>query len=172
MTPQQGPQQQGPRQQGRSQQGPPHPVPLARLFAMAGRYLVERLHRRLAERGWHDIPPATGYVLLAARDGATTGGEIAQLMRTSKQAASKLLETLERRGFVERGGAAGDGRMKAVVLSEQGRGLLADVEEIYVELEAEWADLLGTDTLELIRGSLARALVDAYGGTLPAIGPN
>ncbi|WP_460491278.1 hypothetical protein [Dactylosporangium cerinum] len=32
------------------------PVPLARLFAMAGRYLVERLHQRLADRGWPDIP--------------------------------------------------------------------------------------------------------------------
>jgi DNA-binding MarR family transcriptional regulator len=148
------------------------PVPLARLFAMAGRYLVERLHQRLAERGWHDIPPAAGYVLLATRAGPTTGGEIAQLMRTSKQAASKLLESLERRGFVERGTAGEDGRMKAVVLTGQGRALLAAVEEIYVELEAEWAALLGADAIELIRTSLTRALIDAYGGTLPAIGPS
>jgi DNA-binding MarR family transcriptional regulator len=147
------------------------PVPLARLFAMAGRHLVERLHQRLADRGWHDIPPATGYVLLATRDGPTTGGEIAQLMRTSKQAASKLLEGMERRGFIERGGTGGDGRMKSVVLTGQGRDLLAAVEDIYAELEAEWADLLGAGTVELIRSSLTRALIDAYGGTLPAIGP-
>jgi DNA-binding MarR family transcriptional regulator len=147
-------------------------VPLARLFAMAGRYLVERLHQRLAERGWPDIPPATGYVLLAARTGPTTGGEIAQLMRTSKQAASKLLDTMERRGFVERGAAGADGRMKSVVLTDQGRALLAAVEDIYIELESDWAALMGHDTLELIRTSLTRALVDAYGGALPAIGPS
>jgi DNA-binding MarR family transcriptional regulator len=151
---------------------PAEGVPLARLFAMAGRYLVERLHQRLAETGWHDIPPATGYVLLATRAGPTTGGEIAQLMRTSKQAASKLLEALERRGFVARGATGGDGRMKSVVLTDQGRDLLAAVESIYVELESDWADLLGADTLELIRSSLTRALVEAYGGTLPAIGPS
>lgn len=152
---------------------PPPPVPLARLFAMAGRYLVERLHQRLAERGWPDIPPAAGYVLLATRAGPTTGGEIAQLMRTSKQAASKLLESLERRGFVERGATTGeDGRTKSVVLTDQGRALLAAVEDIYVELESAWAGLLGRDTLELIRTSLTRALVDAYGGALPAIGPS
>lgn len=148
------------------------PVPLARLFAMAGRYLVERLHQRLAERGWPDIPPAAGYVLLAARAGPTTGGEIAQLMRTSKQAASKLLDSLERRGLVERAAAGDDGRVKSVVLTGQGRALLAAVEDIYVELEAEWADLLGADTLDLVRTSLTRALIDAYGGTLPAIGPS
>ncbi|MFC4997790.1 MarR family winged helix-turn-helix transcriptional regulator [Dactylosporangium cerinum] len=148
------------------------PVPLARLFAMAGRYLVERLHQRLADRGWPDIPPATGYVLLAARTGPTTGGEIAQLMRTSKQAASKLLESMERRGFVERGAAGADARTKAVVLTDQGRALLAAVEDIYVELESDWAGLMGHDTLELIRTSLTRALIDAYGGTLPAIGPS
>lgn len=147
-------------------------VPLARLFAMAGRYLVERLHQRLADAGWHDIPPATGYVLLATRAGPTTGGEIAQLMRTSKQAASKLLEALERRGFVERGATGGDGRMKAVVLTDQGRALLAVVEDIYIELESDWAELLGADTIELIRGSLTLALTEAYGGTLPAIGPS
>jgi DNA-binding MarR family transcriptional regulator len=147
-------------------------VPLARLFAMAGRYLVERLHQRLAERGWRDIPPAAGYVLLAAREQPTTGGEIAQLMRTSKQAASKLLDSMQRRGFVERGSAPGDARMKAVVLTGEGRALLADVEQIYTELESEWAALLGADTLELIRTALTDALIDAYGGTLPAVGPN
>ncbi|WP_203850114.1 MarR family winged helix-turn-helix transcriptional regulator, partial [Dactylosporangium siamense] len=154
---------------------PVPPVPLARLFAMAGRYLVERLHQRLADRGWPDIPPATGYVLLAARTGPTTGGEIAQLMRTSKQAASKLLEAMERRGFVERGAAGADGadgRMKSVVLTDQGRELLTAVEDIYVELESDWAALMGRDTLELIRTSLTGALIDAYGGALPAIGPS
>src|SRR4051812_41699836 len=95
-------------------------VPLARLFAMAGSYLVEQLHLRLAHRGWPDIPPAAGYVLLAARTGPPTGGQIAQLMRTSKQAASKLLETLERRGLVERDANPADGRVKSVALSPQG----------------------------------------------------
>ncbi|GAB3827793.1 MarR family winged helix-turn-helix transcriptional regulator [Dactylosporangium cerinum] len=93
-------------------------------------------------------------------------------MRTSKQAASKLLESMERRGFVERGAAGADARTKAVVLTDQGRALLAAVEDIYVELESDWAGLMGHDTLELIRTSLTRALIDAYGGTLPAIGPS
>jgi DNA-binding MarR family transcriptional regulator len=148
------------------------PVPLARLFAMAGGYLVEQLHLRLAQRGWRDIPPAAGYVLLAARTGPTTGGQIAQLMRTSKQAASKLLEALEQRGLVERSTDADDGRVKSVALSPQGHELLGTVEDIYTELEAEWAELIGADTLETVRVSLTRALTDAYGGTLPAVSPS
>ena len=162
MTPESGP----------PQPQPPAPVPLARLFAMAGRYLVERLHQRLAERGWPDIPPATGYVLLAARTGPTTGGEIAQLMRTSKQAASKLLETLERRGFVERGAAGEDGRTKSVVLTGQGPRAPRRRRGHLPRARVRRAELIGDDTLELIRTSLTRALIDAYGGTLPAIGPS
>ncbi|MCU1617435.1 MAG: transcriptional regulator, MarR family, partial [Frankiales bacterium] len=44
-------------------------VPLARLFAMAYRLLVDGLHERLAERGWSDVRPAFGFVLLALQGG-------------------------------------------------------------------------------------------------------
>ena len=48
---------------------PVHPeVPLARLFAIAYRHLVVGLHERLVARGWRDVRPHYGYVLLACRD--------------------------------------------------------------------------------------------------------
>ncbi|MEV8515795.1 MarR family transcriptional regulator [Dactylosporangium sp. NPDC051484] len=146
-------------------------VPLARLFVMAGRLLVEQLHERLARRGWRDVPPSAGYVLLAARGGPTTGGQLAQLMRVSKQAASKALDQLEQRGFVERGALAEDGRVKTVALTPLGRDLLVAVEEIYVELEEEWTGVIGPEVVETIRDSLTRILMESYGGSLPAIGP-
>jgi hypothetical protein len=42
--------------------------PLARLFAIAYRLLIDSLHERLQARGWTDVRPAYGFVLLAARD--------------------------------------------------------------------------------------------------------
>jgi DNA-binding MarR family transcriptional regulator len=146
-------------------------IPLARLFTMAARALTDELHRRLRDRGWPAIPPATGYVLLACRDSPTTGGEVAALMRTSRQAASKLIEGLEAAGLVRRDIDDDDTRRKLVVLSERGRRLLAAVEEIYRELEREWAGVIGQRAIEGTRTSVTRALLHTYGGSLPAIGP-
>lgn len=146
-------------------------IPLARLFVMAARTLTDELHARLSLRGWAQLPEATGYVLLACRQGPTTGNEIAALMRTSKQAASKLLEGLEAAGLVERRPDELDTRRKVVALTAEGRELLATVEEVYVELEQEWADVLGRQALEETRARLTTALLHTYGGTLPAVGP-
>ena len=138
---------------------------------MAARLLVEQLHLRLADRGWPDVPPAAGYVLLAAREQPTTGREVAALMRTSKQAASKLLERLEADGLVERSGTGDDARVKAVALTSRGRQLLDTVEDVYRELEEEWAAVVGADAVEATRATVTAALVDAYGGSLPAVTP-
>ena len=146
-------------------------IPLARLFTLAARALVDELHRRLAARGWPDIPPAAGYVLLACRTSPSTGNEIAALMRTSRQAASKLIEGLAAAGLVERGTDESDSRRKPVALSARGQQLLAAVEELYAELEQEWADILGRPAVEDTRANVTRVLLHTFGGNLPAIGP-
>jgi DNA-binding MarR family transcriptional regulator len=125
-----------------------HPsVPLARLLAMAYRHLVVGLHERLAARGWRDVRPQYGYVLLACRDRPTTSGELAGMLGVSKQAASKLADAM-----VE-------------------EGLLVQVEDIYLELEQEWADVLGRPRVEQVRGGLVEVLTSAYGGELPPVRP-
>lgn len=146
-------------------------IPLARLFTIAARFLTDELHVRLSARGWPATPPAAGYVLLACRDSPTTGTEIAALMRTSKQAASKLLEGLEAAGLVERRPDGADTRRKVVALTARGRDLLATVEDIYAQLEGEWAGIVGEQAVETIRSHLTIALLRGFGGTLPAIGP-
>jgi DNA-binding MarR family transcriptional regulator len=147
-------------------------IPLARLFTMAAVSLVDELHLHLEDRGWPAVPQAAGYVLLACRDSPTTGSEIASLMRVSKQAASKLLEGLERAGLVERRPDDADVRRKVVALTARGRALLATVEDIYTELEGEWADVLGGPAVETIRTQVTTVLLNRFGGRLPAIGPS
>src|SRR6266568_965987 len=88
--------------------------PLARLFAIGYRLLIDRLHDRLRARGWTDVRPAFGFVLLAARDQPTSVSELAALMGTTKQAASKLVETMVAAGYVQRGVGAEDGRQRPV----------------------------------------------------------
>jgi DNA-binding MarR family transcriptional regulator len=149
----------------------PAEVPLARLFAIAYRLLVDGLHERLRGRGWSDVRPAFGFVLLAARDAPTTTTELAALMGTTKQAASKLVETMVASGYVRRAVGADDARQRPVQLTARGRKLLAAVEEIYLELEQEWAGIIGGANLRRIRTDLTRVLVAEHDGQLPPVRP-
>jgi len=146
-------------------------VPLARLFAIAYRDLVDRLHDRLRDRGWDDVRPSFGFALLAARDAPVTITELAALMGTTKQAASKLATAMIDAGYLEPSAASGDGRQRPLQLSPRGRELLAAVEEIYTELEGEWAEVIGATSRKRLRRSLHTAVVASHGGRLPAVRP-
>jgi DNA-binding MarR family transcriptional regulator len=146
-------------------------IPLARLMAMAFRTIIDELHERLHARGWKDVRPAYGYVLLAARDASITGNEVAALMGVTKQAASKLIDAMEAAGYVRRREHPDDARSKHIELSARGQRLLATVESIYAEIEREWAAAIGESALERMRGDLSRALHALHDGELPAIRP-
>lgn len=146
-------------------------VPLARLFAIGYRVLVEGLHRRLAERGWADVRVSYGFVLLAARSGELRGADVAALLGVSKQAASKLVDGMQEAGYVTRERHDRDDRAKLVRLTDRGHALLAAVEEIYAELESEWAGLIGVAAVESVRGDLTTVLAHVHGGRLPVITP-
>ena len=145
--------------------------PLARLFAIAYRDLVDGLHERLVERGWGDVRPAFGFALLAARDEPTTVTELAALMGTTKQAASKLALTMIDAGYLVRGAGSEDAREHPLRLSSRGNKLLADVEDIYEDLEGEWARVIGAPALERLRRDLQTAVAASHGGRLPAVRP-
>ncbi len=145
--------------------------PLARLFAMAFRDLIDGLHDRLVERGWTDVRGSYGYVLLAVRDEARTTTEIGGLMGMTKQAASKLVDAMATAGYVRRHSDVHDARAKLVSSTARGRRLLAAVEAIYAELEAEWAAVLGTGRLERFRRDLERVIRAGHDGELPAVRP-
>ena len=147
-------------------------IPLARLLAMAYRDLIEKLHARLRERGWSQVRPAFGFVLLAARDAPITITEIAAVMGTTKQAASKLAAVMSDAGYLVIAADPDDGRQRPLRLSPRGEELLADVEDIYRELEAEWAMVIGASALKRLRRSLHTAVLASHGGELPAVRPS
>ena len=144
--------------------------PLARLFAIAYRSLIDDLHDQLRQRGWDDVRPAFGFALLAASDGPTTVTELAELTGTSKQAASKLVDTMEGAGYLRRRASGTDARQRAVSLTPRGRRLLDAVEAIYAELESRWAAAIGAKAVEQVRSSLVTVLRDGD-GQLPPVRP-
>lgn len=147
------------------------PIPLARLLAMSFRTMIDELHLRLAHRGWSDVRPAYGFVLLALREGPTSATDIAALMGTTKQAASQLVDAMEAAGLVTRVASSRDGRVRELVLAERGRDLLAAVEEIYAEIEAEWAAQAGVRDLATVRRALLSVVRSANDDRLPAVRP-
>jgi DNA-binding MarR family transcriptional regulator len=146
-------------------------IPLARLLAMAFRLMIDTLHERLQERGWSDVRPAYGFVLLALRDQAITGKDVAALMGTTKQAASQLVDAMESAGFVARVASPRDGRVRDLVLADRGRALLQAVEEIYADIEGEWAQLAGADVLVSARRALSAVVAAADDTAQPAVRP-
>ena len=146
-------------------------VPLARLLAMSYRLLIDGLHRRLRDEGWQDIRPAYGFVLLATRDRSTTSTDLASMLGVTKQAVSKLLDPMEAAGLVRRLTDPGDARVKIVELAPRGRKLLAAVERIYAEIEAEWGKAVGLNAVELTRKHLTEIVLAANDGEFPVIRP-
>jgi DNA-binding MarR family transcriptional regulator len=145
-------------------------IPLARLFVVAYRELIDRLHEKLRTRGWTDVRPSFGFVLLAVRNEPITATALAALLGTTKQATSKLLDAMDTAGYVQRADAD-DGRQRPVELTTRGRELLATVEHIYVELEKEWAATVGDDEITRMRNALTTVLTQNTGGRLPPIRP-
>jgi len=145
------------------------PTPLARLFTIAARALVDQLHDELRQRGWTDVRPSFGFVLLAVRSDPQSTTALAGLLGTSKQATSKLVGELEVAGYVARV-QADDARRKVVRLTPQGERLLEAVEDIYADLEARWADVIGGPAVERLRRDLSTVLVTGD-GVLPPVRP-
>jgi DNA-binding MarR family transcriptional regulator len=124
---------------------------------------------RLRERGWTDVRPAFGFVLLALRAGPASLRDLPAVLGTSKQAVSKLVSAMGEAGHVELAADPADARAKQVQLSDRGRALLAEVERIWAELEQDWAATLGADRLTGLCADLETLVPAAHGGALPEV---
>jgi DNA-binding MarR family transcriptional regulator len=146
-------------------------VPLARLFVMGAGQLLNRLHEHLEARGWRGMRPAFGYILGAVREEPMTVSDIAAFLGVSKQAASKIVTTMVDAGYVSAAAHPTDSRAKLVAITPRGHALLTDAEEIYRDLEGEWAALVGRSGIESIRADLTTILRATNDGQLPPVRP-
>ena len=92
-------------------------------------------------------------------------------MGTTKQAASRLAATMVEAGYLVQLAGADDGRRRPLALTARGIRLLADVEDIYRELDSEWAQVVGAEALEALRSTLTAAIVSSHDGELPPVRP-
>ena len=125
---------------GRATAGGP---PLARLFAIAYRQLIDGLHERLRELGWTDVREAFGFVPLAARDQPTSITESAALMGRHQAGRVQAGRCHGRVRLRQPRRRSARRRQRPVALTSRGRDLLAAVEQMYAELEGAGPRLSG-----------------------------
>ncbi|MDQ1395486.1 MAG: hypothetical protein QOG64_745 [Acidimicrobiaceae bacterium] len=129
------------------------------------------MHQHLADQGFPDLRPSQGFALNAVGDGGATVSELAVVLGVTKQAAAKVVDGLEDRGYVARRAHEEDGRARSVSLTARGRALLDAAASIQQELEAEWAATVGDRQLAVMRRSLEQVLASRYGDRLPPLRP-
>lgn len=115
----------------------------------------------------NEISVTQCYALQAlARGGTMTLGSLARELFLDKSTASRVVETLERKAYVERAVHPEDARAVAICLTAQGRTLHRTIEKRLVEEERRLISDLDPSVrraaTELIR-KLARAAADRMG---------
>jgi DNA-binding MarR family transcriptional regulator len=128
------------------------------LLAKASQRWNELLYAHFSERGYGEVRPAYGSILLPLfeEDGLRMG-ELARRARLAKQTMTTMVRLLERDGLVTREPDPADGRATRVHLTERSRGFRPVVEDVVAALEelvtrslgARRAQQLATDLKEV-----------------------
>jgi MarR family transcriptional regulator, lower aerobic nicotinate degradation pathway regulator len=129
------------------------------LLAKAGQRFNELLMERLAARGFTEVRPSYGSLLVPLfAHGDLRPGEIAEHGRLSKQSMTGLVKRCEQDGLVVRRHDPDDGRAFRISLTERGRELQAVAEE----------ELAGLDELLVARLGPRKhdALIEALKGVM------
>lgn len=127
----------------------------AALLAAAGS-LVEDIHNGVTARGYTDLRPTHGFVFTRLAPSGATVTEIAEHLGFTRQAASQIVDDLERKGYVERRPHPDDARARLVVLTEQGWRCTAAADSAAAEAVEPWVELLGEKRLLALRDELLR----------------
>jgi DNA-binding MarR family transcriptional regulator len=148
---------------------------LAILVVGAARVVADRLGDAVARAGIEDMRPPFGYVIRALADRDRTLTELAGLLGVSKQAAIKVVDEMEARGFLTRETSPDDRRVKVLHLTAKGRKVrraaMAASNKMEQELRAELGDAAVADMRRALEQLLARhdALADARAGRSRAL---
>ena len=111
------------------------------------RRMLERLH----ERGFADFDAAYLPVFRYPGPQGARPSDLAAELRISKQALNHLLGQLEKLGYLERRPDPDDLRSKRIVLTTRGNSAGRVIREAVAEIEASWAQQLGTKRITQLR---------------------
>jgi len=85
------------------------------------------LHRPDATPCGKAVSVSQAHALLELSKGVRSQSELAALLRLERSTVSRLVQQVERRGWVDRDPAPGDGRARLLSLTESGRRVADDI---------------------------------------------
>jgi DNA-binding MarR family transcriptional regulator len=129
------------------------------LLGLAYAEFVDALRADLARRVFADLGPSYGYVFRVLADGERSLSELAGLLGMTLPGAGKIVDEMERGGYVERHADREDRRVKRLRLSSRGRAALRAARAFHRRFERGLPD-----------GSALRAALEGIAGTA-ASGP-
>jgi DNA-binding MarR family transcriptional regulator len=131
------------------------------LLAKASQRWNELLHEQFAARGFAEVRPSYGSILLPLfeEDGLRMG-ELARRARLSKQTMTTMVRLLERDGLVTRLPDPGDGRAALIRLTPRARAFRPVAEEALRNLEARVAERLTKKQASALKGALTKGVIE------------
>ncbi len=138
------------------------------LTMAVARAVSDRLNQAVTAAGIDDMRAPFGFLIraLAGRDRTLT--ELAQLLDVTKQAAIKVVDEMESRGFLERIADPGDGRAKLLRLTSKAVHVREVALAASAEMEEELRTRIGADQVEIVRAAFL-AFLDANGTVADAM---
>jgi DNA-binding MarR family transcriptional regulator len=133
------------------------------LLGLAFQRMVAELHAHLAEAGFADLNQNLGFAvkeIAAAGERGLTTARLAARLGITHQGAAKAVDEMVATGYVRRAPDPDDGRSKRLLLTAQGRALIAAGHAFHQDYERRLAERLGPERLSAARLVLA-AMRDA-----------
>ena len=129
------------------------------LLAKASQRWNERLSDRFRSRGFPEVRPAYGSVLLPLfEEDPLRIGELARRARVAKQTMTTLVRLAERDGLVERRPDPSDGRAVLVSMTARAREFRPVADEVLEELDGRVAALLSPRDLARFQSMLKEVM--------------
>jgi len=139
---------------------------LTSLLSLSYSATINELHERLSELGFGDIRPAHGFMFKCIIPNGATGIELSEYLGITKQAVSKMVDYLEKNGYVMRQTHPTDKRGKIIVLTERGWLVVKAKEKILTEIEGRWSENIGSERMQMLKGDLSKLIFKENEGKL------
>lgn len=127
---------------------------LAIVLVAANRCLTDRLDAAVRDVGATDMRPAFGFVIRAVDAEEPTVSRLAELLGVTRQAASKVVDEMVRRGYLLRASDPADRRRTRLRLSAKGRRVRARAAAESEAIEAELRAAAGDRAVDGLRKAL------------------
>ncbi|WP_433212644.1 MarR family winged helix-turn-helix transcriptional regulator [Dactylosporangium sp. CS-047395] len=125
------------------------------LLAAACERIVREILGAAAAAGYPHLTPSQSLAVLFIGDGLDTVTQLAERLGMTTQAISKICATLAVEGLLERQPNEVDARSRRLTLTPSGAEAVAGMREAGAAAERSWIDLVGAETLTVVKHALA-----------------